>query len=148
MRISDWSSDVCSSDLGGAWCRRERARGRDRRRAGALPTRFLSSSAQRSPGDLAVVEGMLLGAHDLDRLMALAGDEHDVAGARLVDRERDGGGTIGLDGAPGRGGNARPDGADDGQRVLPSWVVGGQESPNREARPTLAHPGPSGGSAR
>src|SRR3546814_10326776 len=96
MRVSDWSSDVGSSDL---------------------------------------------------RLMALAGDEHDVAGARLVDRGRDGGGTIGLDGAPGRGGHARPDGVDDGQRVLSSWVVGGQEYPIREARRHLAHLGPFGGIA-
>src|SRR3546814_15068359 len=46
MRISDWSSDVCSSDLDGAWRAQQRtlyARAAFRRRSGALRRRGSST---------------------------------------------------------------------------------------------------------
>ena len=52
---------------------------------------------QRLAGDLAVVEGDLLVADDLPALVPLAGDQDDVAGARLVHGEADGRAAIGLD---------------------------------------------------
>ncbi len=48
-------------------------------------------------GDLAVVEVDRLGAQDLVGLVTLAGDHERVAGARLAQREADGGAPVGLD---------------------------------------------------
>src|SRR3546814_14084592 len=52
MRISDWSSDVCSSDLGGPWsartvCGRRRGR-RSPRRRGCRDRRFAGDRVQIS----------------------------------------------------------------------------------------------------
>src|SRR3546814_7675439 len=81
MRISDWSSDVCSSDLGevsGETLGVELARQRRRRRAGA---RILDRERQRQRKVAAGERGV-----DLDRIALPAGV---VAGQRLAPRSEE-----------------------------------------------------------
>src|SRR3546814_8431518 len=72
MRISDWSSDVCSSDLGGR--RLQRPHGQDDRRAGARRV---------APSEL---EGAHLGGGP---------DEDEGAADDGVDRDRSAGAAVG-----------------------------------------------------
>src|SRR3546814_1228392 len=54
MRISDWSSDVCSSDLLGGLHQRQRRDAALRRHVVALPDRTLQAGAGRGVDDAAV----------------------------------------------------------------------------------------------
>ena len=90
-------------------------------------------------GHRPVVERQLLVADHLDRLVALARDDDDIARGRLGDRHLDGSAAVGLDGEAVGAGHARSDGVDDGQGVLSSRVVGGQEYPIGQAGRHLAH---------
>ena len=83
--------------------------------------------------------------HDLDGLVALAGDHDDVARRASSHGQGDGGRPVGLDGHGGVGGHAGADRLDDGERVLAPRVVGGQDHPIGEAGRHLAHLRPLAG---
>src|SRR3546814_17813891 len=90
MRISDWSSDVCSSDLCN-WLRPDGDCDRDRRR-GAETTR-----------------------HDSDR-WSHRGDDPDAAGA-AGDRQGRAGFELAAENLQAETGISRPDGSSDERRV-------------------------------
>src|SRR4051794_35872686 len=82
---------------------------------------------QGARGFLGVVEVALVGADDLVVLVALAGDQDDVAGAGVGQDALDGGPAVGflIDRGPAAGGEAGADLVDDRPGVLGARVVAG-----------------------
>ncbi len=90
-------------------------------------------------GDGAVVEGADVGAHDLGRLVALAGQDDDVAGLRRLQGQGDGGPAVGLDDERLGPAHAGPDLLGDGRGVLAAGVVGGEDGEVGHPGGDLAH---------
>src|SRR3546814_1556895 len=79
MRISDWSSDVCSSDLGSWWMRRLTRLGGVQNPHGSMPRDMRRTFVRQRPQLKAAVERML--AWEPERIVLAHGRwyEHDGA---------------------------------------------------------------------
>jgi len=95
---------------------------------------------QDVPGHFAVVEGNRPVGKGLARLVALAGDEDDVALLRTLERGRDRGGAVGL--ALRRPVGPRQHLGDDRLRIFAPRVVGRDDDDVRELGRDRSHPRP------
>ena len=80
--------------------------------------------------------------HFLVRLVALAGDQHDVAGAGRTERTLDGGAAVALDHDGMRAGKPRQDVRHDRVAILGARVVVGHEDDIGQALGDFRHFGP------
>ena len=103
-----------------------------------------ASSSRIDAGDLTVVEREHLVADELIRLVALAGDDHHVAGLGERDPEADRRGAVGfdLDAATVAVADPGQDLVDDGHRVLGARVVGRHDRQVGHARRRRSHQRP------
>src|SRR3546814_4249249 len=75
MRISDWSSDVCSSDLGTRWSDTTETGGGERRGIAEI------AAAERAPVGIAADRAI---GDDVAARFAIARDEHEAAAIELL----------------------------------------------------------------
>src|SRR6185503_7208293 len=92
--------------------------------------------AQQLARDLAIVERVLHSGDLLPLLVALAGDQDDVAVARALERACDSAAPVRLDVEVGRAGEHL---VDDRERILAARVVGGDDRDVGELRRDASH---------